>query len=167
MRLAQPPTVLSVRHRPTTNSDRAKRIMPAMLRRDFFTNIVAGPAALGLTRSQGPQTSSDVVVERPTAETPHKGKVLLAVQAHADDVPLFASGTVAKLIQEGYTGYLVRASNDDMGDAPGLGTPGTIGEHVLGNERDNAKLVSILGLKGKFALNYNTNYMGALAFNDL
>src|SRR4030095_10461056 len=113
--------------------------MPAMLRRDFFTNIVAGPA-LGLARSQSPQTSSEVVLERPTAATPHKGKVLLAVQAHADDVPLFASGTVAKLIQEGYTGYLVRASNDDMGDAPGLGTPGTIGEHVLGNERDNAKL---------------------------
>ena len=30
-------------------------------------------------------------------------------------------------IMEGYTGYLVRATNDDMGDAPGLGTPGTIG----------------------------------------
>jgi LmbE family N-acetylglucosaminyl deacetylase len=140
--------------------------MPAMLRRDFFTNIVAGPA-LGLARSQSPQTSSDVVVERPTAATPHKGKVLLAVQAHADDVPLFASGTVAKLIQEGYTGYLVRASNDDMGDAPGLGTPGSIGEHVLGNERDNAKLVSILGLKGKFDLNYNNHYMGGVAFNEL
>ena len=141
--------------------------MPAMLRRDFFTNIVAGPAALGLARSQSPQTSSEVVVERPTAATPHKGKVLLAVQAHADDVPLFASGTVAKLIQEGYTGYLVRASNDDMGDAPGLGTPGSIGEHVLGNERDNAKLVSILGLKGKFDLNYNNHYMGGVAFNEL
>ena len=71
-----------------------------------------------------------------------------------------AAGTVAKLIEEGYTGYLVRASNDDMGDAPGLGTPGTIGENVLGNERDNAKLVSILGLKGKFDLNYNNHLMG-------
>jgi hypothetical protein len=79
-------------------------IIPAMLRRDFFTNIVAGPAAVGLVRSQGPQPSGSVVVERPTAESPYKGKVLLAVQAHSDDIPLFAAGTVAKLIQEGYTG---------------------------------------------------------------
>ena len=49
----------------------------------------------------------------------------------------FAAGTVAKLVAEGYTGYLLRATNDDMGDAPGLGTPGTIGQNVLGNERDN------------------------------
>ena len=36
-----------------------------------------------------------------------------------------------------HVGYLLRATNDDMGDAPGPGTPGTVGEHVLGNERDN------------------------------
>ncbi len=66
--------------------------------------------------------------------------MLLALQAHSDDIPLLAAGTVAKLIEEGYTGYLVRATNDDMGDSPGLGTPGTIGENVLGNERDNAHI---------------------------
>jgi len=65
-----------------------------------------------------------VVLERSMPGQPHKGKVLLALQAHSDDVPLMASGTVAKLIEEGYTGYLVRATNDDMGDAVGLGTPG-------------------------------------------
>ena len=59
----------------------------------------------------------------------------MAVQAHSDDIPLSAAGTVAKLVEEGYTGYIVRATNDDMGDAPGLGTAGTIREHVLGNER--------------------------------
>ena len=98
-----------------------------------------GPAAARLAGSQAPQPSGGVVFERSNRGPPHKGKVLLAVQAHSDDIPLFAAGTVAKLVQEGYTGYLVRATNDDMGDAPGLGTPGTIGEHVLGNERDNAK----------------------------
>ena len=40
-------------------------------------------------------------------------------------------------------------------------------EHVLGNERDNAKLVPILGLKSKFDLNYNNHYMGGVAFNEL
>ena len=113
-----------------------------------------------------PQASAPFL-ERAATGTPHAGKVLLAVQAHSDDIPLSAAGTVAKLTREGYTGYLVRASNDDMGDAPGLGTPGTVGEHVLGNERDNAKLVPILGLKDKFDLNYSNHLMGGVAFNEL
>jgi LmbE family N-acetylglucosaminyl deacetylase len=134
-----------------------------MVRRQFFTSILAGAAGAQLARPQAPP----VFLERTAAGTPHSGKVLLAVQAHSDDIPLSAAGTVAKLIQEGYTGYLVRASNDDMGDAPGLGTPGSIGENVLGNERDNAKLVPILGLKRSFDLNYNNHYMGGVAFNEL
>jgi LmbE family N-acetylglucosaminyl deacetylase len=137
-----------------------------MLRRQFLSQIAAGAAAAQFAR---PQASAPlgVFLERAVAGTPHKGKVLLAVQAHSDDIPLSSAGTVAKLVQEGYTGYLVRASNDDMGDAPGLGTPGTIGEHVLGNERDNAKLVPILGLKDKFDLNYSNHLMGGVAFNEL
>lgn len=98
---------------------------------------------------------------------PHKGKVLLAVQAHSDDIPLSASGAVAKLIEEGYSGYLLRATNDDMGDAPGLGTPGTIGEHVLRNERDNAEVARILGCKGHFDLNYNNHRMADVSLNEV
>jgi LmbE family N-acetylglucosaminyl deacetylase len=137
-----------------------------MLRRQFFTSLAAGAAAVHLARSQN-VPPANVFLERASAGAPHKGKVLLAVQAHSDDIPLSAAGTVAKLVQEGYTGYLVRATNDDMGDAPGLGTPGTIGEHVLGNERDNSKLVPILGLKDKFDLNYSNHLMGGVAFNEL
>ena len=135
-----------------------------MFRRHFLTQFMAGAALARLVRAQSP---SEVFLERPAPGLPHKGKVLLALQAHSDDVPLMAAGTVAKLVREGYTGYLVRASNDDMGDAPGLGTPGTIGENVLGNERDNAALVPILGLKGNFDLNYNNHYMGGVSFNEL
>jgi LmbE family N-acetylglucosaminyl deacetylase len=140
--------------------------MAAMLRRQFFTNLIAGAAVAQLARPQAPPPGG-VFLERPAAGTPHAGKVLLAVQAHSDDVPLYAAGTVAKLVEEGYTGYLVRATNDDMGDAPGLGTPGTIGENVLGNERDNARLVPILGLKKNFDLNYSNHLMGGVAFNEL
>lgn len=128
---------------------------------------MAGTALTQRVRAQAPQASDETFLERPAAGMPHKGKVLLALQAHSDDVPLHAAGTVAKLIQEGYTGYLVRATNDDMGDAPGLGTPGTIGENVLGNERDNAKLVRVLGLKGNFDLNYNNHYMAGVSQNEL
>lgn len=130
-----------------------------MLRRTF---LAAGAAPLVQA-----QSSSEVFMERPQTGRPHAGKVLLAVQAHSDDIPLSAAGTVAKLVEEGYTGYLVRATNDDMGDAPGLGTPGTIGDHVLGNQRDNAKLVSILGLKSNFDLNYSNHLMGGAAFNEV
>jgi len=133
-----------------------------MQRRDFVTGLIAGTAI-----SRFALEAQQPFLERPATGRPHQGKVLLALQAHSDDIPLSAAGTVAKLVEEGYTGYLVRASNDDMGDAPGLGTKGTIGENVLGNERDNAALVGILGLKSKFDLNYNNHQMGGVAFNEL
>jgi LmbE family N-acetylglucosaminyl deacetylase len=138
-----------------------------MLRRELLSSIFAGSALPRLLAAQSPPTSGQVFLERAVSGTPHQGKVLMAVQAHSDDIPLSAAGTVAKLVQEGYTGYLIRATNDDMGDAPGLGTVGTIGEHVLGNERDNAKLVSILGLKRNFDLNYSNHQMGGAAFNEI
>lgn len=68
---------------------------------------------------------------------------------------------------QGYTGYLVRAANDDMGDAPGLGTPGTIGDHVLGNQRDNIKLAEVLGLKDHFDFNYNNHMMAGVSQNEI
>ena len=61
------------------------------------------------SRFFGPEGDpEEVVIERPIPGKPHKGKVLLAIQAHSDDVPLDYGGTVAKLMDEGYTGYLLR-----------------------------------------------------------
>ena len=57
--------------------------------------------------------ADDLVIERNRPGKPHQGKVLAAIQAHSDDIPLFAGGLVAKLIDEGYTGYLIRISNDE------------------------------------------------------
>lgn len=140
-----------------------------MLRRRFFTDILAGAALVQKSGAQerGRPGTNDVFVERPASGQPHKGKVLLALQAHADDVPLSASGTVAKLIEEGYTGYLLRATNDDMGDEPGLGTAGTIGENVLGNERDNREIARILGCQRTFDLNYSNHRMADISLNEL
>ena len=138
-------------------------------RRDLVTAALAG-AACALAPSQegrAQETLPEVFLERPAGGLPHKGRVLLAVQAHSDDIPLTAAGTVAKLVKEGYTGYLVRATNDDMGDAPGLGTPGTIGDHVLGNERDNAEVARALGLKKVFDLNYSNHRMADVSQNEL
>ena len=140
-----------------------------MRRREFLTKMLAGSALLRMRAAdaRAQETQVEVTIERAAAGTPHKGKVLLAVQAHSDDIPIFAAGTVAKLVQEGYTGYLVRATNDDMGDAPGLGTPGTVGDHVLGNERDNDEVARALGLKQVFNLNYGNHRMGDVSQNEL
>jgi LmbE family N-acetylglucosaminyl deacetylase len=138
-------------------------------RRDVLTATLASevilPAHPQESRVQDGQR--EVFLERAGEGTPHKGKVLLAVQAHSDDIPLMAAGTVAKLVREGYTGYLLRATNDDMGDAPGLGTPGSIGDHVLGNERDNAEVAHVLGLKRAFDLNYSNHRMADVSQNEL
>src|SRR5262245_37405453 len=128
-------------------------------RRDVLTTGLACScsAFLYAQEARAEETPADVFLERPAEGAPHKGKVLLAVQAHSDDIPLMAGGVVAKLVREGYTGYLLRATNDDMGDAPGLGTAGSIGDHVLGNERDNAEVARVLGLKKAFDLNYSNH----------
>ena len=140
-----------------------------MLRRDFLYSLMAGSALpqLGSMPPQSQPPASQVFLERPAVGQPHKGKVLLALQAHSDDVAIEAAGTVAKLIEEGYTGYLVRATNDDMGDAIGLGTPGTVAENALGNERDNAEIARILGCVKHFDLDYGNHRMGDVSLNEL
>ena len=147
-----------------------RSIIGPMLRRKFFGNLIAGstlaPMAAATQPSVG-QATEKPFLERAATGQPHKGKVLLAVEAHADDISQIAGGTVAKLIEEGYTGYLVRATNDDMGDSPGLGIPGTIGENVLRNEHDNENVARALGCKGHFDLNYSNHRMADISLNEL
>src|SRR3954471_22704645 len=144
-------------------------IIGRMLRRKFCGSLMGAGAMARLMEGQiaQPPAPAQVVFERSNTGRPHAGKVLLACQAHSDDIPLMASGTVAKLIEEGYTGYLLRATNDDMGDAPGLGTVGTIGDHVKGNERDNDEVARVLGCKQVFNLNYNNHRMGDVSLNEV
>src|SRR3954452_21134404 len=70
-----------------------------MLRRNFVGNLLsAGAVGQVLTRqmsvAQAQPASGQTFVERPAQGTPHRGKVLLAIQAHSDDIPLSAAGTV-------------------------------------------------------------------------
>ena len=102
----------------------------------------------------------EMVVERAAAGRPHSGKVLAAIQPHGDDVPLFAGGTVAKLIREGYTGYLIRTTNDEMTGS------GTRGEGVLHNEQDNDAVAKALGLKKSFNLAYRNHRMDEMSPQD-
>ena len=44
------------------------------------------------------------------------------------------------------------------------GPPGTVGQHVLGNERDNDEVARVLGLKQVFNFNYGNHRMGAYEY---
>lgn len=135
-----------------------------MKRRNFITNnlalgamIPASYASIGIAdqKSGHPSLSQEeVVIEKVSEDKPHKGKVLAVIQPHCDDIPIFAAGTVAKLIYEGYTGYLIRTSNDE---AAGAGA--TTGERFLNNEKDNAEVARVLGLKKTYDLNYANHRM--------
>src|SRR6266567_5025203 len=112
--------------------------MSGMKRRDLLYRALAG---CSLLRCAARAADPEVTIERAQPGKPHAGKVLAAIQPHADDLPIFAGGLVLKLIDEGYTGYLIRTTNDDHTG------PGTVGEGVLANERDNYAVSKAFGLK--------------------
>jgi LmbE family N-acetylglucosaminyl deacetylase len=138
-----------------------------MKRRNFISkSIVAGALfpfaykSFGMSGDKNEFTEipsgidEEITIERNAEGKPHEGKVLAVIQPHNDDIPLFAGGTVAKLIHEGYTGYLIRTTNDE---AAGRGD--TTGERVLNNENDNEALVKIFGLKKAYNLDYRNHRM--------
>jgi LmbE family N-acetylglucosaminyl deacetylase len=105
----------------------------------------------GSTAFQVPLT-----VERRQSGKPHQGKVLMAIQPHCDDIPIFAGGTVLKLIDEGYTGYLLTMSDDSM-----AGGGSTYGDIILKNESDTIEVSKRLGCKEAFFLKYPNHSMDA------
>ncbi|HEY7210258.1 MAG TPA: PIG-L family deacetylase [Bryobacteraceae bacterium] len=136
-----------------------------MNRRTFVEQTLSGAMlGPGLTAAPRPVAFSpepELVIERPVEGKPHAGKVLAAIQPHSDDIPIFAAGTVAKLLKEGFTGYLIRVTNDDMAG------PGTIGETVLANERDTANVSRVFGFQKVFNLNYNNHRVNGISSAEL
>ena len=129
-----------------------------MRRRDFICRALAG---CSLLRGAAPAAEPAVTIERDAQGKPHAGKVLAAIQPHADDLPIFAGGTVAKLLAEGYTGYMIRTTNDDMAGR------GTNAETALSNEQDIHELVRVMGLKRDFSLNYSNHEMDGISRPEL
>jgi LmbE family N-acetylglucosaminyl deacetylase len=127
-----------------------------MTRREFVTAAGAIAASAILKADD-----AGVVIERDRAGRPFAGKTLAAIQPHADDIPIFAAGTALKLLNEGYTGYLIRTTNDDMAGR------GTIAETALANERDVAALVKAIGFKREFSLNYGNHEMDGISKPEL
>lgn len=128
-----------------------------MDRRDFLGRSLSGGLLAG-TSAQAQQTERryaetggggstdwrprEIQIERKQPGKPHKGKMLAAIQPHADDVSIYAGGTVLKLIDEGYEGILINISNDEM-----AGSGATFGEVIRNNELDTREVARRMGLK--------------------
>ncbi len=96
----------------------------------------------------------EIIIEKSVPGKPHKGKVFLAIQAHSDDIPLFAGGLVAKMMDEGYTGYLLRTSDDSSGD-------------YEGNKKDNENIARYFGMEKAYDFLYPHHRMDAIQIQDL
>ena len=147
-----------------------------MKRRRFVRKTMVGSALLGSTvgisapRSAYAQFDDasfefrrnipeNVVVERDVPGQPHKGKVLLLVMAHADDHS--GTGTAAKLIQEGYTGYFCRVTNEDRS------ARGTVGEAVELIAEDTDGVGKAIGCKKTYNLGYSKHDMEDISIQEL
>jgi LmbE family N-acetylglucosaminyl deacetylase len=131
-----------------------------MQRREFLAQSIVGSgmlaeAAAPLPAAVAPAAPGDVTlgrqvfIERSVPGRPHAGKVLATIAPHSDDHSILAGGTIAKLIAEGYTGYLIRTSNDEK-DSFDL----SLGQTVAANEADNQSMARVLGIRQVFDLNY-------------
>jgi LmbE family N-acetylglucosaminyl deacetylase len=134
-------------------------------RRGFFTSAAAGAIAGATARAQSAKADSaqpGVVIERADPNKPRQGKALALITPHLDDGPIFAGGTLAKLLNEGYTGYFIRTSNDEKDSYSS-----TLGETVLANERDAAAFVKAMGLKRSFDLGYRNHRMDDVSRTEI
>jgi LmbE family N-acetylglucosaminyl deacetylase len=140
-----------------------------MKRRQFLEGTLAGAMAVSQTKGQAKSadpatgaTAARVTIEGPQTGKPHAGKVLATIAPHSDDHSIAAGGTIAKLIEEGYTGYLIRTSNDEM-DSYDL----TTGRTVAANEAENRQMAAVLGIKEVFDLNYRNHSMDDVPKGEL
>jgi LmbE family N-acetylglucosaminyl deacetylase len=131
-----------------------------MKRNEFIARVAGGAfaASAGVAMpDEGPFAATEIQIEHAQPGKPRAGKVLAAIQPHADDIPLFAGGLVLKLMHEGCTGYLIRTTNDDHTG------PGSVGEGVLANERDNLAVARAFGMKKAYDLYYRNHMLDGVS----
>ena len=126
-----------------------------MEKRTVFRKTALGGALLGssagITGTGAAHAAGEVEIIHDIQGKPHRGKVFAAVQAHLSDVPHYCAGTVAKLINEGYTGYLIRTTNDEK-EGGGINA-----QNVLAHEQENFKMAKVLGFTDVYNL-YNREH---------
>lgn len=105
--------------------------------------------------------TGEIAVVRDQPGQPYRGRVFAAVHAHLDDIPYYAAGLCAKLISEGYTGYIIRTSNDEKRGG------GTAAQNILRNEQEHLKMAAALGFKEVFDFYYQNHEMDAISTLDI
>lgn len=85
---------------------------------------------------------------------PFKGRTLVIVTAHADDFTIFAGGTIAKLVDEGYTAHLIRVTNDEKDSYDLSG-----GETSHRNTVEMEEAARIMGIKEIHSLDFRNDEM--------
>ncbi len=85
------------------------------------------------------------------SKTSMKGKVVLAVCAHPDDMEFGASGTIAKWVKEGATAYYIILTDGTKGSED-MGITTEQLKEIRHSEQENA--AKVLGVKRVFLLDY-------------
>jgi len=100
------------------------------------------------------KVDSEVIFEEWDTTKPNTGRIFAAVFPHSDDLTIFAGGTVQKLLSEGYKGYLIKTTNDEM-DSYDLSHPETI--YRIAKETQD--VANLLGLEKIYSLDYKNHYL--------
>lgn len=140
-----------------------------MERREFLGGSLSASLLAADTAGKQPAPPANdaiapgtITIERAASGKPHAGKVLATIAPHSDDHSILAGGTIAKLIREGYTGYLIRTSNDEM-DSYDL----SVGQTIAANEADNRQMAKVLGIRDVFDLNYRNHALDDVPKGEL
>lgn len=91
------------------------------------------------------------------------GKVVMVLQPHHDDhtTDYGMGGLIARFVDEGYTAYYVRASNDEKDGPHGYA------RNDMTNLREAQEATRILGMKKVISLNWRNDYMNPIPLNEL
>lgn len=96
----------------------------------------------------------EVTLETWDSAVDNSGRVFAAVFAHSDDLAILAGGLTMKLLAEGYTGYFIKTTNDEM-DSYDLSMAETV--YRLYNE--TVEVTNYLGLKKLYSFDYKNHYL--------
>ncbi|MCC6540247.1 MAG: PIG-L family deacetylase, partial [Bryobacterales bacterium] len=92
-----------------------------------------------------------------------KGKTFLVLQPHHDDhtTDYGMGGLIARLVDEGWKGWFLRASNDEKDGAASYG----VNDQV--NLRESQAAGKVLGMEGVYSLGWRNDYMDPIPLLEL
>jgi LmbE family N-acetylglucosaminyl deacetylase len=93
---------------------------------------------------------------------PYDGRTMVVITAHADDFTGFAGGTIAKMIDDGYTAHLIRVTNDEK-DSYDLDA----GETSHRNTVEMRAAADIIGIKEIYSLDFRNDEMDAISETEV